>query len=479
MAAVMENVVEMAKEGAKLESSESEMSGVLFEGVCAVVAVLLVIWLRGWSKQQKKFKRKHAQFDVDVDADTEHRRLTGTAPNGEENKPACFDWKKGKCNNKDCAHRHCPPCKNYAAGKCNCGKQCDFLHQGVEQRKRSDTPVEKRKEEAATDAKKEAAAEVQEERHVLFVQKHMKKYKHMSAEMWQHLRANDMQKAVDVLEKANAAGYKDHELHNGALVICANYGDVAGARDVLATMQEAGTARMFAYNTMMKAYAFHKDMAGAKAVMDEMQEAGTRPNHISYNILTNLAASCHDLVAVWDCVKMRLACGIAVDAHVVSIILKAVRNDGKQEDLLNVFKLMEKCGIEHVGSDRVLLSVFLEACLKHDCHKWMGQVLRKSPPKLSRLPHHTLELLVKAWDKLDDIEECLSVWNEMVNVQGIRPTYQAVAHMIEALTRNGLAEVAVDFYDKWTAEGSGGGGKGRYSLWQQMERLRAEVDASE
>ena len=52
----------------------------------------------------------------------------GTSPSGNKDKPACFRWLKGTCTDKNCGYWHSPACRDFKAGSCVKGKNCEFVH---------------------------------------------------------------------------------------------------------------------------------------------------------------------------------------------------------------------------------------------------------------------------------------------------------------------------------------------------------------
>ena len=54
----------------------------------------------------------------------------GTSPAGNKERPRCWAYMKGECQNSKCDFWHPPRCKDDKKGTCKLGKDCMFLHQG-------------------------------------------------------------------------------------------------------------------------------------------------------------------------------------------------------------------------------------------------------------------------------------------------------------------------------------------------------------
>ena len=56
--------------------------------------------------------------------------MRGKSPSGQENRPACTNWMKGKCEKgKECNYWHIPDCTRFKNnGKCKFGDKCAFRH---------------------------------------------------------------------------------------------------------------------------------------------------------------------------------------------------------------------------------------------------------------------------------------------------------------------------------------------------------------
>jgi pentatricopeptide repeat protein len=250
---------------------------------------------------------------------------------------------------------------------------------------------------------------------------------------WQQSQINNLSKNVTALERGGNASW------------------AADPIDVEAANQLAhAVGTVFAYNTLLRVYTFIKDKEAAWGVVPKMQKAGLSPNHISYNILINFSAKSGDLEEAWHSMEQRISRGFGVDAYTLAIILKAVTSHGSGKDLREVFRLMAEFQID-ANSDRILFCGLVEACLKHEFHKEMEHVLNTSTLQLEELPPHALVVLIHGWEKLDNLDKCLSVFDTIINKQSRSPRHQEFVLMIDMLVRHGLEDIAVEFGKKMSA----------------------------
>jgi pentatricopeptide repeat protein len=293
-------------------------------------------------------------------------------------------------------------------------------------------------------------------------------------EVGQCIKENDLRRAVDVMEKATARGFKEAHIHNAGLLICAATGDVTTARQLLESIKKITTPTPFSYNTFIKVYISNKDHLGAKSVLEEMRAEGIAPNSVTYNLVANLAATSGDLRAVSECVEAMEASGVEIDRYTVGILFKAVKKDGSKHDSLRVLELMDKYQI-NAASDPVLLSTFLEVCMKYGLKTEMSKVLNGPLLPTLRLLPHTYNMVIQAWEKLDQVDRCLSMWNEMVNQRGMSPSKQTVGAMVDALVRNECTDIAKELLEKFRSDA----GDWYQSLWWKCAESSRSTTCSE
>jgi len=283
----------------------------------------------------------------------------------------------------------------------------------------------------------------------------------------QRLKDNDMIGAVNAVEQANAAG---QHVADAGLLICAQTGDVTAARELLASIQKDSTVSTFSYTTLVKVYATKKDLQGAQAVLAEMTAAGVVPNRTTYNIVANLAASSGNLRAVLNCVELMMSNGEKADRYTIGILFKAVKKSGWKQEAIKSIEFMEQCSIDP-GSDPILMSTFLELCIQHNLHRQMRELLESSSWSPARLSTHAYDMIIQAWSKLDSIDGCLTMWNEMVVKRELTPNKQTVCAMVESLVRHGCADTAGDLIAKFQNEL----GDCYSALWWKCSKLRSQA----
>ena len=83
---------------------------------------------KGKGKDGEKQERGRTINKEDGRAASPSARKRGKSPSGEDNRPACFKWLKGLCDDKECKYWHSGPCKDFKANKCTKGAKCEFVH---------------------------------------------------------------------------------------------------------------------------------------------------------------------------------------------------------------------------------------------------------------------------------------------------------------------------------------------------------------
>ena len=89
---------------------------------------------KGKGKGKGKWEDRGRSPDRDRSASRERtpsgQPKRGTSPAGEKERPQCWKYMKGECNNATCNFWHPGKCKDHQKGTCKLGKECMFLHQG-------------------------------------------------------------------------------------------------------------------------------------------------------------------------------------------------------------------------------------------------------------------------------------------------------------------------------------------------------------
>jgi pentatricopeptide repeat protein len=262
----------------------------------------------------------------------------------------------------------------------------------------------------------------------------------------------DVDKAFSVIEKLKASGHPlDTLVCNAVLDVCSSVGDMQRARGLVREMKDGKLLDVISYNTLLKGYCMHKDLKAARQTMVEMDKGGFPPNDISYNCLINLAASSGDFRAAWEIIETMERKGVHIDHYTVSTMMKALKNSRASKDIVKgVMALLDRKGID-VCCEEVLLNTAMEACIKHNEHRRLAEILAhvEKSQKTKKLAVHTYATLIRASGILKRKQKCHDLWKEMTQVQGLEPNDVALGCMIDALVCNGDVLEGVRLLRKW------------------------------
>eukprot|EP00929_Paragymnodinium_shiwhaense_P065475 TRINITY_DN32817_c0_g1_i1.p1 TRINITY_DN32817_c0_g1~~TRINITY_DN32817_c0_g1_i1.p1 ORF type:complete len:1033 (-),score=307.54 TRINITY_DN32817_c0_g1_i1:481-3579(-) len=264
----------------------------------------------------------------------------------------------------------------------------------------------------------------------------------------------DVSRACDILAKLKASGQAlDAAAYNCCLDVCAVAGDDKHAQKILADMKACQVKPdMITYNTVLKCYGVKKDIAGARRLLAQMEADGYSPNDISYNVIINMAVSSGDFKSAWEAVDKMTASGIAIDQYTVSTMMKAVKKSKSHKDVMLVFELLDKSGVE-VVSDEVLLNTVLETSIRHRESKRVQAVLASYAARKTtfRPAMHTYGMLIRANSMLQRVDACRDLWSEMVDHRGLVPNEVVMGCMLDALVCNNCLEDALALLVKMRA----------------------------
>jgi len=263
----------------------------------------------------------------------------------------------------------------------------------------------------------------------------------------------DVERSFGFLQKALEAGCGCRMIYNCVLDVCAAAADVDRSRELLKQMHADCKPDVVTYNTVLKAYAVKGDLGGAKQLLTEMEAAGLPPNDISYNIIVNIAATNGGFHEAWEVVASMTRKGTKSDSYTISALLKAAKKSKSLSDLERVFVLMEHEGID-VAGDEVLMTCALELCMGHGLKRRVAWIIeaadsREGAKKKLRHSQHAYCVLFQACAELGEIDRCLALWHEMVNVRGLEPTKACLERIVEALANHGKADTAADTIEAW------------------------------
>ena len=105
-------------------------------------------------RQKKEKKGSDSSRGSSGSGDAKPKKMRGKSPSGQEDRPACTKWKKGKCDKGDeCNYWHTPDCTRWKnTGKCKFGDKCAFRH--LNKPKKKATPVNSDNEAGGNSGKK-------------------------------------------------------------------------------------------------------------------------------------------------------------------------------------------------------------------------------------------------------------------------------------------------------------------------------------
>eukprot|EP00448_Togula_jolla_P010851 CAMPEP_0170608328 /NCGR_PEP_ID=MMETSP0224-20130122/21527_1 /TAXON_ID=285029 /ORGANISM="Togula jolla, Strain CCCM 725" /LENGTH=1097 /DNA_ID=CAMNT_0010933549 /DNA_START=67 /DNA_END=3357 /DNA_ORIENTATION=+ len=256
--------------------------------------------------------------------------------------------------------------------------------------------------------------------------------------------AGNLTGAIEVFRSLQQSGAELNSIvYNTVIDACVECRDLETAEEWMKVTKEAGVADVVSYNTMIKAHLHQGNFSKARALMRQMQDEGLQPNRVTFNELINamvVKGRSYEVAEIWNIVQEMRAAGVAPNQVTCSILLKNLQATSGNKEIRETLSLIK--AIEE-PMDEVLLSSVVEACVRIGKPEILADMLKqlRNSQSISITGSHTFGSLIKAYGRMQDMENVWRCWNEMRG-RRISPSSITLGCMVEAVVSNSDTEAA-------------------------------------
>lgn len=268
------------------------------------------------------------------------------------------------------------------------------------------------------------------------------------------IQEGDLTGALKLFDDLQANGrFFDAASANSLLDLCVTADDRSSAQRVFKVMQESGRLDTVSFNILLK---MHTGPGGSidevNSILQDMKDKGFQPNTASYNSVLSGAFQVGDLARAWQIIETMERQGPSIDAYTIALVFKGYKTQRSTMEAVDFDRALDLLNRYSIKVDEVLVNSILEACFNLRDNKRLHTVMtlfrRCGWVMPKRCNPNTCSVMLKAYGSTNQLQLALKLWDDVTQVQGMVPTEQMYAQLIDVLVTHGRFNDALQtFHD--------------------------------